>query len=102
VTEATRELSDHVRDWLDRAAKRVVGRLGGGTVPAGACRGAVSAANSTSTATRLRGAWAAGRIREEVLANAPERKRETPHTAQARERDVDRIAERDSGLSNGR
>lgn len=109
VMEVARELAGHVRDWLDRAAERVLDRLGPGQTDLALARGRDGQDREPDLATRLREAWEARQSREEVQeVAAPERERETPQDFAARLRaaaagiDQDALAERAAALREGR
>jgi uncharacterized protein YdeI (YjbR/CyaY-like superfamily) len=107
VMEVARELAGHVRDWLDRAADRVLDRLGPEPPELAFAGGRESREQGPDLATRLREAWEArkeGRERQE--AETPER--EAPDDLAARLRaavdGIDRAAlsDRVSTLRGGR
>ncbi|MET4104550.1 hypothetical protein ABIE58_004003 [Roseovarius sp. MBR-78] len=107
VMEVARELAGHVRDWLDRAADRVLDRLGPEPPELAFAGGRESREQVPDLATRLREAWEArkeGRERQE--AETPER--EGPDDLAARLRaavdGIDRAAlsDRVSTLREGR
>ena len=121
VMELARDLAGQVRDWLDRAAERVLDRLeparfaGPGQSElalAGGREGREQEpdrSDQRELATRLREAWEARQGREEVQeADAPERERETPQDLAARLReaaagiDPDALADRAAALREGR
>jgi hypothetical protein len=69
VMEVARELAGHVRDWLDRAADRVLDRLGPEQSELALAGGRESRDREPDLATRLREAWEArkeGRSRQEI------------------------------------
>ena len=109
VMDVARELAGHVRDWLDRAADRVLDRLGLGqselALPGG--RDGREREPVPDLAARLREAWEArkeGRERQKV--EAPER--EAPGDLAARLRaaaqgiDLGTLAEAAARLQEGR
>ena len=110
VMDVARELAGHVRDWFDRAADRVLGRLGPGQSElalAGGRRDGREREPVPDLAARLREAWEArkeGRERQKV--EAPER--ESPGDLAARLRaaaqGIDRgtLAEVAARLQEGR
>lgn len=109
VMEVARELAVHVRDWLDRAADRVLDRLGPGQSELALAGGRDGQEQKPDLATRLREAWEARQGRPEVQEVAPlERERETPQDLAARLReaaagiDPDTLADRAAELREGR
>lgn len=105
VRQVVQELTGQVRDWLDRAAERVMDRLGSGQAELALAGGREG--RETDFATRLRDAWEARQGREqEQGADAPER--ETPQDFAARLReaaegvDRDALADRAAALREGR
>ncbi len=106
VMEVARELAGHVRDWLDRAADRVLDRLGSGQAELALAGGR---GQEPDIATRMREAWEAHQGRDEVQEVAtPEPERETPQAFAARLReaaagiDRDTLAGRAAALREGR
>ena len=104
VMEVARELAVHVRDWLDRAAERVMDRLGSELALAG---GRDGREQEPDLAARLRDAWEAHQGREkEHGADVPEW--EAPQDLAARLREaaagVDReeLADRAAALRENR
>jgi hypothetical protein len=106
VMEVARELAGHVRDWLDRAADRVLDRLGPEQSEL-ALAGGRGREQEPDFATRLQAAWEArkeGRERHE--AETPER--EAPDDFAARLRaaaagiDREALSDRVSALREGR
>jgi hypothetical protein len=106
VMEVARELAGHVRDWLDRAADRVLDRLGPEQSEL-ALAGGRGREQESDFATRLQAAWEArkeGRERHE--AETPER--EAPDDFAARLRaaaagiDREALSDRVSALREGR
>lgn len=92
VREVVQELTGQVREWLDRAAERVMDRLGPDLSLSGV---RASREQESDLATRLREAWEARKIREEgrdVRATTEleqaEPKREAPQDLAARLRDA--------------
>ena len=113
VTRMAQELAGQVRDWLDRAAERVMDRLGSGQSELALAGGRDGREGEPDLATRLRDAWEARQGREkEQHVDAPER--EAPEASQdprdlaARLREaaegVDRegLADRAAALRDGR
>jgi hypothetical protein len=107
VMEAARELAGHVRDWLDRAADRVLDRLGPEQSELALAGGREGRDQEPDLATRLREAWEArkeGRERQEADAS----ERETPDDLAARLRaaaagiDREAFGDRVSALREGR
>ncbi len=107
VMEVARELAGHVRDWLDRAADRVLDRLGPEQSELALAEGREGWEQEPDLATRLREAWEArkaGQDRQEAEAS----EREAPDDLAARLRaaatGVDREAfgDRVSALREGR
>ena len=115
VMEVARELAGHVRDWLDRAAERVLDRLGPGQSELALAGGRdgrdqdPDRSDRRELAAQMREAWDAHQGRDGVQeAAAPERERETPQAFAARLReaaagiDRDALAERAAALREGR
>jgi len=113
VMELARDLAGQVRDWLDRAAERVLDRLeparftGSGQAELALAGGRDGREEEPDLATRLREAWEARQGREkEQGADVPER--EAPQDLAARLREaaegVDRegFADRAAALREGR
>lgn len=116
VRQVVQELTGQVRDWLDRAAERVMGRLeparfaGSGQSELALAGGRDGREEEPDLATRLRDAWEARQGREkEQGVDAPER--EAPQVSQdlaARLReaaagiDPDALADRAAALREGR
>lgn len=107
VMEVARELAGHVRDWLDRAADRVLDRLGPEQSELALAGGREGREQEPDFATRLQAAWEArkeGRERHE--AETPER--EAPDDFAARLRaaaagiDREALSDRVSTLREGR
>jgi hypothetical protein len=107
VMEVARELVGHVRDWLDRAADRVLDRLGPEQSELALAGGRKGREQGPDLATRLREAWAArkeGRERHEADAS----EREAPDELAARLRaaaagiDKEAFEDRVSALREGR
>lgn len=107
VMEVARELAGHVRDWLDRAADRVLDRLGPEQSELALAGGREGREQEPDLATRLREAWDArkdGRERQEAETS----EREAPDDLAARLRaaaagiDRDALSERVSTLREGR
>ena len=81
VRQVVQELTGQVRDWLDRAAERVMDRLGPGQTELALAGGRDGREDEPDFATRLRDAWEARRGREkEQHVDAPER--EAPQSSQ--------------------
>lgn len=115
VMELARDLAGQVRDWLDRAAERVLDRLGPGQSELALAGGRdgrdqePDRSDRRELATRLREAWEARQGREEVQeASAPDQERETPQDLAGRLReaatgiDPDALADRAAALREGR
>lgn len=109
VMEVARELAGHVRDWLDRAAERVLDRLGPGQSDLALAGGRDGREQEPDLATRLKASLEAYQGREKVQeAPAPEREQETPQEFAARMReaaagvDRDTFADRAEALREGR
>ncbi|MCB1357792.1 MAG: hypothetical protein KDK53_15295 [Maritimibacter sp.] len=109
VMEVARELAVHVRDWLDRAAERVLGPGQSELALAGGRDGRDQDPDRRELAARMREAWDAHQGREagqETAAREPER--ETPQAFAARLREaatgIDReeLADRAAALREGR
>ena len=109
VMEVARELAVHVRDWLDRAAERVLDRLGPGQSELALAGGHDGRDQEPDIAARMRAAWEAHKVQPEVQeAATPERERETPQDLAARLReaaagiDPAALADRAAALREGR
>ena len=112
VRQAVQELTGQVRDWLDRAAERVMDRLGPGQAElalAGVRDGRDQEPDRRELAAQMREAWDAHQGRDEVQETAaPEPERETSQAFAARLREaaagVDReaLADRAAELREGR
>mgnify|MGYP005854128489 CR=1 FL=1 len=109
VMEVARELAGHVRDWLDRAADRVLDRLGSGQAELALAGGRDGRDQEPDIATRMREAWEAHQGRGEVQEVAtPEPERETPQAFAARLREAaaginpNTLADRAAALREGR
>ena len=110
VRQVVQELTGQVRDWLDRAAERVMDRLGSGQSELALAGGRDGREEEPNLATRLRDAWEARQGREkEQGVDAPER--DAPQSSQdlaARLReaaagiDPDALADRAAALREGR
>ena len=110
VGRMAQELAGQVRDWLDRAAERVMDRLGSGQSELALAGGRDGREEEPDLATRLRDAWEARQGREkEQGVDAPER--DAPQSSQdlaARLReaaagiDPDALADRAAALREGR
>lgn len=107
VMEVARELAGHVRDWLDRAADRVLDRLGPEQSELALAGGREGREQEPDLATRLREAWEARKeVRERHEAYASER--EAPDDLAARLRaaasgiDREALSDRVSTLRDGR
>ncbi len=113
VRQVVQELTGQVRDWLDRAAERVMDRLGSGQSELALAGGRDGREEEPDLATRLRDAWEARQGREkEQHVDAPERgapqSSQDPQDLAARLREaaegVDRegLADRAAALRDGR
>ncbi len=109
VMEVARELAGHVRDWLDRAAERVLGTGQAELALAGGRDGRDQEPDRRELAAQMREAWDAHQGRDEVQETAaPEPERETSQAFAARLREaaagVDReaLADRAAALREGR
>jgi len=113
VRQVVQELTGQVRDWLDRAAERVMDRLGSGQSELALAGGRDGREEEPDLATRLRDAWEARQGREkEPDVDAPER--EAPQSSQdprdlaarlreaAKGIDPDAVADRAAALREGR
>ncbi len=107
VTRMAQELAGQVRDWLDRAAERVMDRLGSGQSELALAGGRDGREEEPDLVTQLRDAWEASQGREKRQeVDAPER--EAPQDFAARMREaaegVDRegFADRAAALREGR
>ena len=109
VMEVARELGGQVRNWLDRAAERLLDRSGPGQAEPALAGGREGRDQKPDLATRLREAWEARQSQPEVPeAVPPERERETSQDLAARLReaakgiDPEGLAERAAALREGR
>ncbi len=115
VMEVARELAVHVRDWLDRAAERVLDRLGPGQSELALAEGRdgreqeFDRFDRRELVARFREAWEARQSQPEVQdTGTPARERETPQAFAARLReaaagiDPDTLADRAAALREGR
>jgi len=113
VRQVVQELTGQVRDWLDRAAERVMDRLGSGQSELALAGGRDGREEEPNLATRLRDAWEARQGREkEQGVDAPEREvseaSQAPQDLAARLReaaegvDRDALADRAAALREGR
>ena len=107
VARMAQELAGHVRDWLDRAAERVMDRLGPDQAELALAGGRDDQDSQPDLATRLREAWADRQARQEAReTDGPER--EAPEDLAARLRaaaagmDRDELADRAAALREGR
>ena len=96
VRQLVQELTGQVRDWLDRAAERVMDRLGPGQSELALAGGRDGREEEPDLATRLRDAWEARQGREkEQHVDAPEREA-------AKGVDREGLADRAAALREGR
>ena len=112
VRHVVQELTGQVREWLDRAAERVMDRLGSGQAElalSGGRDGREEEPDLRDRAARLRDAWEAHQGRAKVQEGpTPEREREAPQDFAARLREaaqgIDRegLADRAAALREGR
>ena len=113
VRQVVQELTGQVRDWLDRAAERVMDRLGPGQSELVLADGRDGREEEPDFATRLRQAWEARQGREkEQGVDVPEREAsqalQAPQDLAARLReaaagiDPDALADRAAALREGR
>jgi hypothetical protein len=107
VMELARDLAGHVRDWLDRAADRVLDRLGSGQGELALAGGRDRREQEPDLAARLKEAWEARqRDRETPDAAMPERDTSDDLAARLREaaQGIDReaLADRAAALREGR
>jgi len=107
VMELARDLASHVRDWLDRAADRVLDRLGSGQGELALAGGRDGRDQDPDLASRLKEAWEARqRDRETPDAAMPDREASDDLAARLREaaQGIDReaLADRAAALREGR
>jgi len=109
VGRMVQELTGQVRDWLDRAAERVMDRLGSGQAELALAGGRDGREEEPDFATRLKASWEAHQGREKVQEGpTPEQEREAPRDFAARLReaaegvDRDALADRAAALREGR
>jgi hypothetical protein len=105
--ELARDLAGHVRDWLDRAADRVLDRLRSGQGELALAGGRERRDQEPDLASRLNEAWEARqRDRETPEAARPEREASDDLAARLREaaQGIDReaLADRAAALREGR
>ncbi len=107
VMELARDLAGHVRDWLDRAADRVLDRLGSGQGELALAGGRDRPDQEPDLAARLKEAWEA-RQRDRETPDTAMPERDTSDTLAARLREaaqgIDReaLADRAAALREGR
>jgi hypothetical protein len=109
VRQVVQELTGQVRDWLDRAAERVMDRLGPGQSELALAGGRDGREEEPDFATRLKASWEAYQGQEKVKEGpTPEQEREAPQDFAARLReaaegvDRDALADRAAALREGR
>lgn len=107
VMEVARDLAVHVRDWLDRAAERVLDRLGSGQSELALAGGRDGRDQEPDLAARLREAWQARQGRPEMQeTTVPERETSQDLAARLREAaagiDPNALADRAAALREGR
>ena len=109
VRQMAQELTGQVREWLDRAAERVMDRLGPGQSELALAGGRDGREEEPDFAARLKASWEAHQGREKVQEGpTPEREREAPQDFAARLReaaagiDPDSLADRAAALREGR
>ena len=114
VRQVVQELTGQVRDWLDRAAERVMDRLGTGQSELALAGGRDGREEETDFVTRLRDAWEARQDREKEqgidapVVNMPKPEREAPQDLATRLRkaaqgiDREALADRATALREGR
>ena len=109
VMELARDLAGHVRDWLDRAADRVLDRLGPAQSELALAGGRDGREQEPDLAARLKEVWQARqRDRDTPTPDAAMPERETPDDLAARLReaaqgiDRDALADRAAALREGR
>jgi hypothetical protein len=109
VRQVVHELTGQVRDWLDRAAERVMDRLGSGQSELALAGGRDGREEEPDLAARLRASWEAYQGQEKVQEGpTPEQEREAPQDFAARLRkaaegvDRDELADRAAALREGR
>ena len=109
VGRMAQELAGQVRDWLDRAAERVMDRLGSGQSELALAGGRDGREEEPDFAARLKASWEAHQGREKVQEGpTPEQEREAPQDFAARMReaaqgvDLDGLADRAAALRKGR
>jgi len=107
VTRMAQELAGQVRDWLDRAAERVMDRFGAGQSELALAGGRDGREQEPDLATRLRDAWEARQDQEKGQAlDASERDAPQDFAARLREAaegvDLGALADRAAALRDGR
>ena len=107
VMELARDLAGQVRDWLDRAAERVLDRIGSGQAELALAGGRDGRDQEPDLATRLREAWQARQGRPEMQeTTVPERETSQDLAARLREAaagiDPNALADRAAALREGR
>jgi hypothetical protein len=109
VRQVVQELTGQVREWLDRAAERVMDRLGTGQSELALAGGRDGREEEPDLATRLKASWEAYQGQEKVQeGSTPEQGREAPQDFAARLReaaegvDRDALADRAAALREGR
>jgi hypothetical protein len=109
VAQVVQELTGQVREWLDRAAERVMDRLGSGQAELALAGGRDGREGEPDFAARLKASWEAYQAQEKVQEDpTPEQEREAPQDFAARLResaegvDRDALADRAAALREGR
>lgn len=100
VRQVVQELTGQVRDWLDRAAERVMDRLGSGQSELALAGGRDGREEEPDLATRLRDAWEARQGREKEQ-HVDARERETPQSSQDPQDLAARLREAAEGVDRG-
>jgi hypothetical protein len=99
VGRMAQELAGQVRDWLDRAAERVMDRLGSGQAELALAGGRDGREDEPDFAARLKASWEAHQGREKVQEGpAPEQERETPQSSQDPQDFAARLREAAAGI----
>ena len=107
VTRMAQELAGQVREWLDRAAERVMDRLGSGQAELALAGGSDGQEEEPNLATQLRDAWEARQERSKAQdVDVPERDAPQDLAVRLREAavgvDRDALADRAAVLRDGR
>jgi len=97
VKQVVQELTGQVRDWLDRAAERIMDRLGSGQSELALAGGRDGRKEEPDLATRLKASWEAHQGQEKVQKGpTPEQEQEAPQDFAERLREAAEGVDRDA------